>query len=317
MAMSVGGGGVNAEQAQRWNGEGGRQWVVNRERHQAEHQNLTPRLLRAAAIGPGEQVLDVGCGCGETTLAAARSASGPGPAAVGSRAAGGPAVGSRVAGGPAVGGPAVGGRAVGMDLSAPMLAEALRLTAQAGVANAAFVRADAQICPLRPDSCDVVISSFGVMFFEDPAAAFRGIAAAARPGARLAFLCWRPSAENEVFAIPLRALGTLRSASPPAGDDLFEDPRRLTGMLSATGWTGIRAEPVTEPAWIGSDLDDVLGYVRGMALVRRAAAEAGDDQAPIERALAAMAQEYAARQAPDGIWVEAAAWLVTARRAAA
>ena len=287
--MSVGGGGVNAEQAQRWNGEGGRQWVVNRERHQAEHQNLTPRLLRAAAIAPGEQVLDVGCGCGETTLAAARSASGPGPAGA-------------------------GGRAVGMDLSGPMLAEALRLTAQAGAANAAFVRADAQICPLRPGSCDVVISSFGVMFFEDPDAAFRGIAAAARPGARLAFLCWRPSAENEVFAIPLRALGTLRSASPPAGDDLFEDPRRLTGLLSATGWTGIRAEPVTEPAWIGSDLDDAMGYVRGMALVRRATAEAGDNQAPVERALAAMAQEYAARQAPDGIWVEAAAWLVTARR---
>jgi SAM-dependent methyltransferase len=290
MAVSVGGGGVNAEQAQRWNGEGGRQWVVNRERHQAEHQNLTPRLLRAAAIAPGEQVLDVGCGCGETTLAAARSASGPGPAGA-------------------------GGRAVGMDLSALMLAEALRLTAQSGVANAAFVRADAQICPLRPGSCDVVISSFGVMFFEDPGAAFRGIAAAARPGARLAFLCWRPDAENEVFAIPLRALGTLRSASPPAGDALFEDPRRLTGLLSATGWTGIRAEPVTEPAWIGSDLDDALGYVRGMALVRRAAAEAGDDQAPVERALAAMAEEYAARQAPDGVWVEAAAWLVTARRA--
>jgi SAM-dependent methyltransferase len=292
MAVSVGGGGVNAEQAQRWNGEGGRQWVVNRERHQAEHQNLTPRLLRAAAIAPGEQVLDVGCGCGETTLAAARSASGPGPAGA-------------------------GGRAVGMDLSALMLAEALRLTAQAGVANAAFVLADAQICPLRPDSCDVIISSFGVMFFEDPGAAFRSIAAAARPGARLAFLCWRPDAENEVFAIPLRALGALRSASPPAGDELFEDPRRLTGLLSATGWTGIRAEPVTEPAWIGSDPDDVLGYVRGMALVRRAAAEAGDDQAPIERALAAMAGEYAARQAPDGIWAEAAAWLVTARRAAA
>src|ERR1700733_12296658 len=182
MAVSVGGGGVNAEQAQRWNGEGGRQWVVNRERHQAEHQNLTPRLLRAAAIAPGEQVLDVGCGCGETTLAAARSASGPGPGPAGA-----------------------GGRAVGLGLSGPMLSEALRLTAQAGAANAAFVRADAQICPLRPGSCDVVISSFGVMFFEDPDAAFRGIAAAARPGARLAFLCWRPSAENEVFAIPLRA----------------------------------------------------------------------------------------------------------------
>ena len=86
--------GPNAEQAQRWNGESGRRWVTHRKRHQAEHQNLVPRLFEAAAIAPGERVLDVGCGCGATTIAAARAAldlARP------------------------------GGRAVGVDLSAPML----------------------------------------------------------------------------------------------------------------------------------------------------------------------------------------------------
>jgi ubiquinone/menaquinone biosynthesis C-methylase UbiE len=290
MEATPGCGGANAEQARRWNGESGRRWVTNRKRHQAEHQNLVPRLFEAAAIAPGERVLDVGCGCGATTIAAARAALDPGEP----------------------GGP--GGSAVGVDLSAPMLAEAQRLTEQAGAWNIAFVRADAQACPLRRGSCDVMISSFGVMFFEDPPAAFSSIAAAVRPGGRLAFLCWRPDAENEVFAIPQRAFNAITAGSVPARDDLFADPERISRLLTGAGWTDVRADPLTQPAWIGSDVGDVIGYVRGMEMVRRIAEAAGDDDLLVERALAGMAEEYAARQAVNGIWVEAAAWLVTACR---
>jgi SAM-dependent methyltransferase len=279
---------MNAEQTLRWNGESGLRWVSHRERHQAEHQNLVPWLFQAAAIAPGDRVLDIGCGCGQTTIAAARAA--------------------------ADGLDVQGGRAVGVDLSTPMLAEARRLTREAGDRNVAFVRADAQACPLRRDSCDVMISSFGVMFFDDPAAAFSSIAAAVRSGGRLAFLCWRPDAENEVFAIPQRALNAIAPESAPARDDLFADPERVSALLAGAGWTGVRADPVTQPAWIGSDVDDVIGYVRGMEMVRRIAAAAAGDDRQVERALAAMAGEYAARQAPDGVWVEAAAWLVTASR---
>jgi SAM-dependent methyltransferase len=273
---------TNQAQAQRWNGASGQHWIEHRERHLAEHQNLTPHLFRSAAIMPGERVLDVGCGCGDTTIRAGQAA----------RGAGG---------------------AVGLDLSAPMLDVARRLAERAGTVNTRFVRGDAQARPLRRAAFDVVISNFGVMFFADPQAAFASLAAAVRPHGRLAFLCWQDDTRNEVFTIPLRAFGAHALLPGPTAANLFVDPQQITGLLSGTGWEDIRVAPVNEPAWIGSDVDDVMSYVCGMPMIRNVTASL-DDPALTERVLAAIAGQYRARQRPDGIWVQAAAWLVTARR---
>jgi SAM-dependent methyltransferase len=270
---------ANAAQVRRWNGESGQFWITHRERHLAGHQPLLPHLFGAAAISRDERVLDVGCGCGETTITAARA----------------------------------GGRVIGLDLSGPMLQVARHLAAQAGVKNARFVRGDAQINPLRPRCCDVVISSFGVMFFDDPAAACAGLATTLRPGGRLAFLCWQHDLQNEVFGIPLRAFGAHMSLPATADGGLFVDPRRITALLSGTGWEDVGLRPISEPAWMGSDVADVMSYIRGMPRIRSLAADLGDG-ALLERVLSAVAGEYAAREQPDGVWVRAAAWLVTARR---
>ena len=213
----------NAMQAQRWNGASGQYWIEHRERHLAEHQNLTPHLFRSATILPGEKVLDVGCGCGDTTITAARAA-----------------------GGPPRERPGWAGIAVGLDLSAPMLAVARRLAAQAGAANARFVRGDAQACPLRRATFDVLISNFGIMFFDDPRAAFTGLAAAARPNGRLAFLCWQDHTQNEVVAIPLRAFGAHGRLPEPSASDLLVDPQQITELLSGSGWKHVRVESVNE-----------------------------------------------------------------------
>ena len=294
----------NAAQAERWNGEGGQQWIANRERHLAEHRRLIPHLFGAAAIAPGDHVLDVGCGCGETTIAAARAASG--------------AIGQGTPGGQGTLGPGEpdpGGSALGLDLSGPMLEVARRLAADAGVANARFEQGDAQVYPLRRDAYDVVISKFGVMFYADPAAAFANIAAGVREGGRLAFLCWQDDQHNEVFSLPLDAFLPYTPPPSPTRDALFEDPRRVSDLLSSSGWDSIRVEAVNEPAWMGSDVADVMSYVRDTRMVRALAAELGDD-ALTERVLASLAEQYAARQRPDGVWVRAGAWLVTARRGA-
>jgi SAM-dependent methyltransferase len=131
---------VNAEQAEDWNGASGREFIEQRERHEGVLGRLRARLLAAAAIQDGEYVLDVGCGCGETTILAARAAG--------------------------------SGHALGADFSRIQVAEARRLAAAAGVANVRFEVADVQVHPFGAGVFDVVLSSFGVMFFGDPAAAF-------------------------------------------------------------------------------------------------------------------------------------------------
>ena len=148
---------VNAEQAEDWNGASGREFIEQRERHERMLGRLTARLLAAARIREGENVLDIGCGCGDTTILPARATR--------------------------------SGHALGADFSRIQVAEARRLAASAGVANATFEVADAQVHPFGAGAFHVVLSSFGVMFFDDPAVAFANLRKALRRGGRLAFVC--------------------------------------------------------------------------------------------------------------------------------
>lgn len=254
---------MNETQAQRWNGDSGRRWVLERERHASVREPLMPHLWAAAAIAPGERVLDVGCGCGDSSVHAA----------------------------------SLGAVVTGIDFSATMLAEARP------VSNVEYLLADAQSHPLPEAGFDVVISSFGVMFFDDPAAAFANFHRALRPVGRLAFLCWQAQSGNDLFAIPLRALGSpIDDAANP-----FADPAWVTDLLAGAGFAGARVDPVEELVRLGSDVADVLAYQASSPTVR-------DFEGPVEAGLEAMAAAYRARQRPDGVWVASAAWLVTAHR---
>jgi SAM-dependent methyltransferase len=273
---------VNAEQAEDWNGASGRHFIEQRERHERMRGRLTTRLLAAAQTQDGENVLDIGCGCGDTTILAA--------------------------------GATPSGHALGADLSRIQVAEARRLAAAAGVANARFEVVDAQVHRFQAGIFDVVLSNFGVMFFDDPAAAFANLRKALRRGGRLAFLCWRTRDENPFFGIGFAeaavVLGFRTMPGPNAAFSLA-DTDRVGALLNGAGFGGIEFAKADEPMLIGRDEDDVLEYERTSPSASEVLAGLSPAQA------AKLARQVRDRLmpfvSPGGVAMPGAAWLVTAQ----
>jgi ubiquinone/menaquinone biosynthesis C-methylase UbiE len=156
---------VNVDQASGWDGPEGDFWTQYEERFNGTMRPHFDRMRAMAAVSAGERVLDIGCGCGESTREAARAAQ--------------------------------PGHALGVDLSVAMLKRARDRSQAEGLVNVRFEQADAQAHRFEQGAFDVVISRFGSMFFSDPVAAFRNIRRALRPGGRLVLLVWRELKHNE------------------------------------------------------------------------------------------------------------------------
>ncbi len=272
----------NTEQADAWNGDDGRHWVTHRQRYDAMLRRLTSHLLDAADVIAGEQVLDIGCGSGETTFAAARAAG--------------------------------EGTVLGIDLSGPLLDEARRRAEHEGLHNAHFERSDAQVHPFPAAGYDVAMSRFGVMFFDDPAAAFANIARALRPGGRLALLCWQDAARNEWIVTMAAALAAHVDLPAMDGDGPYSlaDPHRIQDLLDGAGFVDVSIGPVAEPLRLGSDVDDVIDFVQDLRMVRKMLADA--DEITTCNVFDAVRAALAPHQSADGVALGGAAWLVTARR---
>jgi ubiquinone/menaquinone biosynthesis C-methylase UbiE len=283
---------ANAEQVRYWNETAGPKWVQNQRLIDAQIRPLGRRTMERAGIAPGARVLDVGCGCGDTTLD------------IGARAG-------------------AAGRAVGVDVSAPMLARAEEAAREAGATNVRFERADAAIHRFPAGAFDVVFSRFGVMFFADPVAAFANLRAALRPGGRLAFICWQALAENPWALVGLQAAAQHVTLPPPPAPDApgpfaFASAERVRDILSRAGFTSISIEPVREMLTVGgaATVDEAARFlVEGVG----PATAALRDAEPAVRAavLATVRAALAPHATPDGVRMGAAAWIVTATAPAA
>jgi SAM-dependent methyltransferase len=206
------------------------------------------------------------------------------------------------------------GHALGADFSRIQVAEARRLAAAAGVANVRFEVVDAQVHPFEAGAFDVVLSSFGVMFFDDPAAAFGNLRKALRRGGRLAFLCWRSRDENPVFttgfAEAAAVLGLSEMPGPGAAFSLA-DTDRVGTLLSGAGFGDIEIAKADEPMLIGRDVDDVLEYERASPTATETLTGVSPAQADeLTRLVRDRLTTYAS---PDGVTMPGAAWLVTAQ----
>lgn len=280
---SVPGVSVNADQIALWNGAAGDRRADHPRRSDRQVRLLSERLRAAAAIGPDEQVLDVGCGTGESTRDAARAAT--------------------------------AGSAFGVDLSKRMLEQARRLSAEEGLGNVTFELADAQVHPFGPERFDIAISRFGVMFFGDLAGAFTNIGRALRPGARLAVLVWQARELNEWTLIFHRALtGSDELPELPATGSAYSlaDPERVRGILEAAGFTDVGFTDVAEPVWYGDTVDAATEMVCSlptmMALIEPF------DETGRARAVERLRTALAAHDTGQGIWFGSRTWIITGRR---
>jgi SAM-dependent methyltransferase len=241
-------------------------------------------LRRACGVRRHDHVLDVGCGTGQTTRQAARTAT--------------------------------AGGALGVDLSAPMIDRARALAQAEGLRNVTFERADAQVHRFPPERFDLTISRFGTMFFDDPVAAFANIGRALRPAGRLVMMVWQGHERNEWDVAIRRSLEGSEgpAAAAPAGPDPFSlaDPAAVAGILDAAGFAEVTFTDVHEPVYYGPDVAAALAWVRGFTgtdgILKRL------DPAGTERALARLREMLAAHAGGDGIWLDSRAWIVTARR---
>lgn len=211
---------ANAKQVEEWNNATGQRWL---ERHERIDRQIAPfgrRAMDRAAIQRGQRILDVGCGCGETTLELGRR------------------VGDA-------------GFVLGVDVSRVLVDAARRVARDANVLNVRFEEADAQTYPFPTASFDLVFSRFGIMFFDDPEAAFRNFGSALRPGGRIAFVCWPAPQENLFITIPLGAAARHISLPEPGEADApgpfaFADLYRVQRILSRSGFGEIETDRLTE-----------------------------------------------------------------------
>ncbi|WP_284734421.1 class I SAM-dependent methyltransferase [Sphingosinicella terrae] len=208
---------MEQDQSALWNGAAGRAWVDQQALLDTAFEPIEHWLAEVAARAQARRVLDVGCGTGSTTLAIARRL-------------------------------APAGQCLGVDISAPMIARARDRAGQAQ-ARAAFAEGDAETYAFAPDTFDLIVSRFGVMFFRDPVAAFANVRRSAQRGGALTLLVWRGPEENAFMTTAERAAAPLLPQLPPRKKDgpgqfAFADPARVRLILAQAGWSDIGIEAV-------------------------------------------------------------------------
>ncbi|MDY7103093.1 MAG: methyltransferase domain-containing protein [Actinomycetota bacterium] len=262
-------------------------WITLRPTLDAMLAPLGELTLARLAPRRNDTVLDVGCGCGTTTLDLAS------------------AVGA-------------GGRVTGIDIDAEMLAIAREEASAAEAANVTYVQGDAGVHPFAHQAYDGIYSRLGTMFFDDPVAAFTNLHRALRPGGRLAFVCWRPLAENRWVTEVRDATTANFPGSTDTTADLLSpfsqgDPDEVATTLTHAGFVDVEIEAHDEPLPVGrGDLDEAIDFY--LQLLSTGYLHVEHDRHTIDRLKATVSTVLERHHDDDGIWMGSASWVITALR---
>jgi SAM-dependent methyltransferase len=273
---------TNADQIDYWNGLVGERWAKEQEVLDRALQPFGDAMLARAALAAGEQIVDVGCGCGATSLAVAD-----------------------------VVGP--GGTILGVDVSAPMVARAKERSA--GRANVSYALGDATNHPF-PRTTDAVVSRFGVMFFESPVASFTNLRAALRPGGRLVFVAWRTVAENPWIRLPAEVASkhvAIDAAPDPEAPGPFSlgDRARIERLLTGAGFGDIDVRPFDHDVVLSrAGVEQAVDFALMTGPTARALRNASDESRAQVRAAVTAALSPLAKG--DVVALPGATWIVRA-----
>jgi ubiquinone/menaquinone biosynthesis C-methylase UbiE len=239
---------TNDEQSTLWNGPAGHAWVDAQALLDQILQPFELLLVEAVRAASARRVLDVGCGTGGTTLAVARAR---GPEC----------------------------RCTGVDISEPMIAHAQRRAEHDGI-PASFLCADAEAHVFEPASFDMIISRFGVMFFEDPVRAFSNLRRAAQSDVTLRFVAWRSAEENSFMTTAERAAAPYLPNIPPRvpdapGQCAFADASRVRRILEQSGWSEIDIQPFDAVCTFPEK--ELVGYLTRLGPLGRALVGADEE----------------------------------------
>jgi ubiquinone/menaquinone biosynthesis C-methylase UbiE len=248
-------------------------------------------LLSRGLFRPGERVLDVGCGFGDSTL--------------------------KIAG---LVGPE--GEAVGVDCAQRFVETGERDAAAAGLSNARFFAADVQDDDLR-GPYDHAFARFGTMFFMSPVPALRNIRRALRPGGRFAQIVWRKREDNPwLHDAELRVRAIVPVVSHDDTDQVhcgpgpfsMSGPDMVSAMMKAAGYTGIAFERFDTDICIGRDLEEAVEFAIALGpsgeIIRLAGAEGEKLRPQVTSALREALGRY---DRGDGVWAPSSTWFITAR----
>jgi len=277
---------TNDAQIDYWNGAPSDKWVRHQSEMDAVFEEHGTMMLDAASLAPGMDVLDVGCGCGATSIETSRRV---GPS----------------------------GRVHGVDISAPMLARATERARAEARPNLAFERADAQTHAFEGERYHAVVSRLGVMFFDDPVAAFTNLHGALRPGGRLAFVCWQATTENPWISLPMEIVSRFTPTEPMGGPGpgpfSLANAARIRDVLGRATFEDARVETASIPVRFGRTADEAARMLILLGPAGRALLAA--EESTKARATASLVEELTPFVAPTGIVMDSRAWIVTARRA--
>ncbi|MFV1984699.1 MAG: class I SAM-dependent methyltransferase [Thiohalomonadales bacterium] len=279
---------VNTDMSDYWNGDGGRNWMRFQQRLASSLQPFGQRAMLAMNFSGGEKILDIGCGCGDTTFEIAQ------------------AVGAS-------------GYVQGIDISELILQQGRNRLKTFGLDNIRFKCVDAESNRFTVNSFDAAYSRFGVMFFNDPVVAFTNISEVLVPNGRVSFICWQPIAANQWVTLPLDIVNNHVTNTPVINADLpgafsFGDKNKVVRILQAAGFVDISIEKFEIKFNVGNTIDEAVIFLSHLGPAS-SVIEDPDIDATTKNAIGNDLHNSLIRyETAEGVNLDAATWVVTASK---